>query len=230
MNEFFQNSIFAGAVLTLTAWEIGQAIQKRYQSVLLNPLFLAVILAAGVLKVFHITYENYYESAKYISYFLTPATVCLAMPLYDQLKLLRRNFRAAAAGIAAGTLTSLFSVFLIAKGFHLTYQEYVTLLPKSVTTAIGIEMSEEMRGMVSVTAAVIIMTGIFGSLTAEIVFKICRIKEAAARGTALGTAAHAVGTAKAMENGGEEGAMSSFALVASGLVTVVFLPAFSLLI
>ncbi len=227
MNMFFQDSMFAGAVLTLAAYEIGQMIKRRYQSAVFHPLFLASGIVIMVLKIFQIDYENYSISAQYISFFLTPATVCLALPLYDQVQLLKQNFRAAAAGIMAGTLTSFFSVYLLAKWFRLSKQEYVTLLPKSITTAIGIEISEELGGIISVTTAVILISGICGSLTAEFIFKICRIQNPIAKGIALGTASHAVGTAKAMESGGEEGAMGSFAIVASGLVSVILAPVFA---
>ena len=226
MGAFFRNSIFAGAALTLASYEIGQIIRKKYRSALFHPLFLASVIVILILKIFQIEYEDYFRRARYISFYLTPATVCLALPLYDQLHLLKRNARAAAAGIMSGTLTSFLSVYLLARWFRLSRQEYATLLPKSITTAIGIEISEELGGIISVTTAVILMSGIFGSLMAEFIFKICKIEDPIARGIALGTASHAVGTAKAMESGGEEGAMGSFAIVASGLVSVLLAPVF----
>ena len=162
----------------------------------------------------------YYEGAKYISYLLTPATVCLALPLYRQLEILKRHRKAILAGIVSGVLTSLVSVLGISALFRLTHEQYVTLLPKSITTAIGIGVSEEAGGIVTITVAVIILTGVFGNITAEAVCKLFRIEEPVARGIAIGTSSHAVGTTRAMEMGEVEGAMSSLSIVVSGLITV----------
>ena len=166
-------------------------------------------------------FRSYNEGAKYISYLLTPATVCLAVPLYQQLALLRKNLKAVAGGITAGVLASLVSVFVLAKLFSLTHEQYVTLLPKSITTAIGMGVSEELGGISTITVAVIIITGILGNVIAESVCRIFRIEEPIAKGLALGTASHAIGTAKAMELGEVEGAMSSLAIAVAGLMTVV---------
>lgn len=156
-----------------------------------------------------------------ISYLLTPATVCLAVPLYEQLALLKKNLVAVAAGIVSGVLASMVSVLLLCKLFQLSHEEYVTLLPKSITTAIGMGVSEELGGIVTITVAVIIITGVLGSVIGEIVCKLFRIQEPIAKGLALGTAAHAIGTSKAMEMGPVEGAMSSLAIAVAGLLTVV---------
>ena len=175
----------------------------------------------AVLLIFDVDYDSYNEGGKYLSYLLTPATVCLAVPLYEQLSLLRKNFKAVAAGILSGTLASMFSVFLLSLLFGLNHEQYVTLLPKSITTAIGMGVSEELGGIVTITVAVIVITGVLGAILAELVFKIFRIQEPVARGLALGTSAHAIGTSKAMEFGMVEGAMSSLAIAVAGLLTVV---------
>ena len=156
-----------------------------------------------------------------ISYLLTPATVCLAVPLYEQMSLLKKNFKAVAAGIVSGVLASLVSVLVLAKLFGLSHEQYVTLLPKSITTAIGMGISEELGGIVTITVAVIIITGILGNVIAELVCKVFHIQEPIAKGLALGTASHAIGTAKAMEMGPVEGAMSSLAIAVAGLLTVI---------
>ena len=156
-----------------------------------------------------------------ISYLLTPATVCLAVPLYEQLSLLKKNFMAVAVGILSGVLASLVSVLALAKLFDLNHQQYVTLLPKSITTAIGMGVSEELGGLVTITVAVIVITGILGNVIAEFICKIFKIHEPIAKGLALGTASHAIGTAKAMEMGQIEGAMSSLAIAVAGLLTVI---------
>ena len=175
----------------------------------------------AVLVLFKVDYDQYNESAKYISYLLTPATVCLAVPLYEQMSLLKKNFKAVAAGIVSGVLASLVSVLVLAKLFGLSHEQYVTLLPKSITTAIGMGISEELGGIVTITVAVIIITGILGNVIAELVCKVFHIQEPIAKGLALGTASHAIGTAKAMEMGPVEGAMSSLAIAVAGLLTVI---------
>ena len=171
--------------------------------------------------IFRIDYKEYNEGAKYISYLLTPATVCLAVPLYEQLSLLKKNFMAVAVGILSGVLASLVSVLALAKLFDLNHQQYVTLLPKSITTAIGMGVSEELGGLVTITVAVIVITGILGNVIAEFICKVFKIHEPIAKGLALGTASHAIGTAKAMEMGQIEGAMSSLAIAVAGLLTVI---------
>lgn len=215
------DSVFFGAMISLAAYEAGLLIKKRLKLAILNPLLIATICVMAVLLLLDIEYTQYNEGAKYISYLLTPATVCLAVPLYQQLELLRKNWKAVAGGITAGVLASLFSVFLLSKLFSLTHEQYVTLLPKSITTAIGMGVSEELGGITTITVAVIIVTGILGNVIAEIVCKIFRIKEPIAKGLALGTASHAIGTAKAMELGKVEGAMSSLAIAVAGLMTVI---------
>lgn len=220
MQTFLTNSVFFGAVISLAAYEGGLLLKRKFKLAVLNPLLIGTVCVMAVLSLLKLEYTNYNESAKYISYLLTPATVCLALPLYRQLTLLKKNVRAVAGGITAGVLTSLISVFLLAKLFGLTHEQYVTLLPKSITTAIGLGISEELGGVTTITVAVIIVTGILGNVMAEFIYKLFRIEEPVARGLALGTASHAIGTAKAMEMGETEGAMSSLAIAVAGLVTV----------
>lgn len=221
MKEFLSESIIFGAALSLAAYEIGLLMKKKFKLAILNPLLIGTICVIGFLLIFRIDYEEYNEGAKYISYLLTPATVCLAVPLYEQLSLLKKNFMAVAVGILSGVLASLVSVLALAKLFDLNHQQYVTLLPKSITTAIGMGVSEELGGLVTITVAVIVITGILGNVIAEFICKIFKIHEPIAKGLALGTASHAIGTAKAMEMGQIEGAMSSLAIAVAGLLTVI---------
>lgn len=221
MSGFIQNSVFFGAVISLLAYEFGLLLKKKFKLAIFNPLLIAILCVMGVLVVLDIDYDTYNSGGKYISYLLTPATVCLAVPLYQQLTLLKKNLKAVAIGIISGVLASLVSVFLLAKLFGLSHEEYVTLLPKSITTAIGMGVSEELGGIVTITVAVIIITGVLGNMIAEVVLKAVRIEEPVAKGLALGTSAHAIGTAKAMELGQVEGAMSSLAIAVAGLLTVV---------
>lgn len=221
MREFLTNSVFFGAVISLLGYEFGLILKKRFKAAILNPLLIGIIAVIAVLLLLGVDYDSYNESAQYISYLLTPATVCLAIPLYEQLTLLKKNFKAVAVGLVSGVLASLVSVLVMALIFRLDHEQYVTLLPKSITTAIGMGVSEEMGGIVTITVAVIIITGILGNVIAEFVFKCFRIQEPIARGLALGNSAHAIGTAKAMELGPVEGAMSSLAIAVAGLLTVI---------
>ncbi|MDO4491908.1 MAG: LrgB family protein [Lachnospiraceae bacterium] len=230
MNELFQNSVFAGVTLSLVAYMIGVELKKRFKTGLFNPLLMSIIISMGVLMLGHVEYENYYEGAKYLSYLLTPATVCLAIPLYQQWELLKKNYKAVVCGLLAGTVTSLLTVFVLSRLCGLSHQEYVTLLPKSITTAIGMGVSEELGGYVTITVAVIIITGIIGNMIGEVVCKVFRITEPISKGLAYGASSHAIGTARAIEVGQVEGAMSGLAIAVSGIFTVILVPLFANLI
>ena len=221
MMEFIKNSAFFGAMISLIAYEIGLILKKKFKMAIFNPLLISIICVIGVLLIFHIDYDDYNEGGKYISYLLTPATVCLAVPLYEQIHLLKKNLKAVAAGIISGTLAGLCSILLMSKLFGFNHQEYVTMLPKSITTAIGMGVSEELGGIVTITVAAIVITGIIGNMFAEGICKLCKIEHPIAKGLAIGTASHAMGTAKAMEIGEIEGAMSSLSIAVAGLMTVV---------
>lgn len=221
MNELILNSATSGVVLSFLAYEIGVYLKKKTNMALCNPLLIAMLLVIAFLVATDIDYESYNASAKYLSYLLTPATVSLAIPLYQQLELLKKHMFAIFAGILAGVVASLGSICAMSIWFGLSHEEYVTLLPKSITTAIAMGVSEELGGYVTITVISIMITGILGNMVAEMVCKLFRIKYAVSRGLAIGTASHAVGTAKAMEMGEIEGAMSSLAIVVAGLCTVV---------
>ncbi len=227
MDDLILNSATVGIVISLLAYEIGVAMKKKWKLAILNPLLISILLVIAFLAVFHIDYDSYNSSAQYLSYLLTPATVSLAIPLYLQMEVLRKNFAAIMIGILSGVLASLGSIFVMAVIFGLSHEEYVTLLPKSITTAIGMGVSEELGGYVTITVAAIIITGVLGNMTAEAVCKLFRIRYAVSRGLAIGTSAHAVGTARAMEMGEVEGAMSSLAIVVCGLCTVAGASVFS---
>ena len=221
MSELMGDSLFFGVVVSVLAYQAGLWIKRKWKLAVFNPLLISIFLVIAVLLIFDVDYERYNEGAKYLSYLLTPATVCLAIPLYEQLEQLKKNAKAIAAGILSGVLSSLVSVLAFAAAFGLSHEEYVTLLPKSITTAIGMGVSEELGGIVTITVAVIIVTGVLGNIIAELVCKIFRIHEPVAKGIAIGSASHAIGTAKAMEMGEVEGAMSSLSIAVSGLLTVI---------
>ena len=227
MNEFFQNSLFSGVTLSLLAYMAGAALKKKYKVGLLNPLLVSIVITILVLLVGKIDYEVYNESAKYLSYLLTPATVCLAIPLYEQWSLLKKNYKAVLCGLLAGAVTSMATVFALSKICGLSHEEYVTLLPKSITTAIGMGVSEELGGYVTITVAVIILTGVLGNMMGELICKVFHITEPISKGIAYGASAHAIGTAKAMELGEVEGAMSGLAIAVSGILTVILAPLFA---
>ena len=221
MSELMGDSLFFGVVVSVLAYQAGLWIKRKWKLAVFNPLLISIFLVIAVLLIFDVDYERYNEGAKYLSYLLTPATVCLAIPLYEQLEQLKKNAKAIAAGILSGVLSSLVSVLALAAAFGLSHEEYVTLLPKSITTAIGMGVSEELGGIVTITVAVIIVTGVLGNIIAELVCKNFRIHEPVAKGIAIGSASHAIGTAKAMEMGEVEGAMSSLSIAVSGLLTVI---------
>lgn len=226
-DDFFRDSAAAGVVLSFLAYYAGLNIRKKYGRALLNPLLTAIVLVIGVLYIFDIDYDSYNSSAGYLSYFLTPATVSLAIPMYQKMQLLKKYPGAILFGILSGAAASLVSVLVLSLMFGLTHEQYVTLLPKSITTAIGMDVSAELGGIPSVTAAVIIITGLFGNMAAEPLWRLFGINNPIARGISLGTAAHAIGTAKAMETGKVEGAMSSLSIVISGICTVALANLFS---
>ncbi len=219
--EFLKESLFFGMFLSLLGYEIGLLIKKKWKLAILNPLLISIVLIIVFLKMFHIPYEDYNHGAKYISYLLTPATVCLGVPLYEQLEILKQNKKAIFAGVIAGVLASLGSVLGLAVAFGLSHEEYVTLLPKSITSAIGMGVSQELGGIPNITVAVIVITGILGNMFAEGICRMAKIQEPVAKGIGIGSAAHAMGTAKAMELGEIEGAMSGLSVAVSGLITVI---------
>ena len=221
MKEILCNSAYFGVTVSLIGYGAGIMLKKKFKYAFLNPLLISIIFVIGVVMLCGVDYESYESSAQYLSYLLTPATVCLAVPLYQQMTLLKKNLAAVACGILAGVLASLGSVLLLAFLFGLEHDVYVTLLPKSITTAIGMGVSEELGGLVTITVAVIIVTGVIGNVIGEAVCKLFRIYEPIAKGLALGTSSHAIGTAKALEMGEVEGAMSSLAIAVAGLLTVI---------
>ena len=221
MTNMLCQSAFFGVVISLLAYELGMLLKKKFKLPIFNPLLISIAVVIVFLAVFDIDYQSYNDGAKNLSYLLTPATVCLAIPLYEQMEALKKNVKAITAGILSGVLTSLTVVLVLALLFHLNHKMYVTLLPKSITTAIGMGVSEELGGAVTITVAVIIITGVIGNMLAETLCKLFHIEEPIAKGIGIGSASHAIGTAKAMEMGDVEGAMSSLSIAVAGILTVV---------
>lgn len=201
LQDLIFNSALFGLILSLLAYQIGLRIKQKLKIAIFNPLLISIALIILFLLTFDIDYEEYNRGAKYLGYLLTPATICLAVPLYEQLEELKKNVKAIMAGIISGVITSMSSILALSILFNFSHTEYVTLLPKSITTAIGIGISEELGGIVTITIAVIIITGVFGNMTAEYICKVFNIYEPVAKGVAIGSSAHAMGTAKAIEMG-----------------------------
>ncbi len=224
MGEFLSAGSFFAVALTLLIWRLACALQKKTHSVLLHPILVSVAGIILVLLVLKIPNTAYQQGMSAFSWLMTPATVCLALPLYEQVKVLKKNLPAILAGVLAGTVTSLLSVFLLGRLFRLDRAMLVSLLPKSVTTAIGGPVSEALGGVGSITVAVIIVTGILGSMLGPSLCKWLRITDPIAQGTAIGTAAHVIGTSKANEMGALQGAVGSLSLSVAGLLTAFLLP------
>ena len=230
MNDLFESSMFAGVTISLLAYLTGTVLKKKLKLPIFNPLLVSIILTMIVLVVADVDYDVYNKGASYLSWLLTPATVCLAIPLYEQWNLLKKYYQAVILGIVAGVLTSLTTVFVLAKLMGLAHKEYVTLLPKSITTAIGMGVSEELGGYVTITVAVIVVTGVFGNIFGELICKIFKITHPISKGLAFGSSSHAIGTAKAIELGEVEGAMSGLAIAVTGIMTVILATAYANLI
>lgn len=223
MKEILNNPLF-WIFITLVAFEIGMAIHKKTKFPLFNPLLIAIVIVIGVLVVFKIDYEVYSLGGKFINSFLGPATVVLAVPLYKQLESLKENLWPILIGVFVGSVSSIVSIILLGKVFNLNETLIVSLIPKSVTTPIGVEVSKNLGGIPSVTIVAIVITGIFGAIIVPLVTKYFKIKNKIAIGVSIGTSAHALGTTKAIEMGETEGAMSSLSIGVAGIVTVIVAP------
>ncbi len=230
MKEILQDSVYFGVAVSLLSYWCGIWLRRKTGWSVLNPLLVAIVLVIIVLLLTGVSYESYSREASWLSYLLTPATICLAVPLYQQVELLKKNKTAIIGGIGAGVLSSLTTVLLLALLFGFSHQSYVTFLPKSITTAIGMSVAQELGGNVSLAVVAIVVTGVLGSIIAEPVLKLFHITDPIARGLALGSASHAIGTARAMEMGSIEGATSGLSIVVSGLLTVILASAFAVLL
>lgn len=225
--DMFGDSAYFGIVVSILAYSAGITIKNRFKSAVLNPLLFSAVIIITFLLVFGISYEEYNNSAKFLTYLLTPATVSLAVPLYRQFELLKENPLTILLGLLSGVLASLLSVLVLCIIFDIEPDIYYTLLPKSVTTAIGMEVAKELGGKPTIAATVIVITGVLGNVTASGVLKLFKIKHPIAVGLAIGCSSHAVGTARAIEMGEIEGAMSGLAIAVSGIMTVILAPLFA---
>lgn len=221
IQEMLFNNIYFGLLLCVGGYLAGMGLRRRFGLAIFNPLLVSIVIAIVFLIVFRVPYEFFNRGAQGLSMMITPCTVCLAVPLYRQVEMLKKNFKAVMIGCVSGVLASLTSILLLSLIFRFPENVYVSLLPKSITTAIGMGISQELGGIPNLTVGAIVMTGLFGNMVAAAVVKVFGIKEPLAAGLAIGSSSHALGTAKALEMGELQGAMSSLAISVCGLMTVL---------
>lgn len=219
MNEFAESSAYFSVALTLVAFGIASVLQKKWKIALLNPIAIGALLVFGVLKLCGISNTAYQAGCEVLNYLLTPATICLALSLYRQFRALKSHLPAIIAGILCGVLCSLSSVYLLGKLLGLDQVILQSLLPKSVTAAVGLALSSEIGGIVAISAAAISITGILGNMLGPLLCKLFRIREPVAQGVAFGTTSHVIGTTRASEMSQLAGAVGSLSLTLAGLFT-----------
>lgn len=223
MESFFSNPIFLIA-LTFGIYVGAQALRRRLGYSLLNPILIAVTVLIVLLNITGVDYAAYQEGGRYIEFWLKPAVVALAVPLYRQLPTIRKRMMPLLIAELAGCLAGIVSVVVIARVFGATREVIMSMVPKAVTTPIAIEISNTIGGIPALTAGVVVATGIFGSIAGFKIVKLSRIKSPIGQGLSIGTATHAVGTSAAMERSERIGAFSSLGLILNGLLTALLAP------
>ncbi|MBR3738853.1 MAG: LrgB family protein [Clostridia bacterium] len=221
MRDFLTGSAFFCVFMTIGAFLLGWFLQKKFKSPLLNPILIGAVLVMAALTVLHIPNSAYQEAVKPLSFLRTPATICLALSFYEQLMKLKKHLPVIIVGVILGTVGSMGSIIALAKLFGLEQQLLVSLLPKSVTTAIGVALCEEAGGIPAITTAAIIGTGILGNMLGPVLCKLFRFRHPVAQGVAFGTASHVIGTARAQETDPLTGAVSTLSLTLAGLLTAI---------
>ena len=224
MAEFIGSIGVWGVTVTLAAFALGTWLNKKTGQAIFNPLLLGSIFVIIFLSLVQIPFAEYKQSVSVLNYLLLPATVSLAVPLYEQWLPMKKNAKAVLCGILAGSLTSMVSIIAISWVMKLDPVLSASLMPKSVTTAIGAEVAQELGGIGSLAGALIILTGIVGNLSATALCRICKLHDPIARGVAIGTGSHAVGTARALQMGRVEGAVSSLSIAVAGVLTAALCP------
>lgn len=220
----FAGSPLFGIAISLLTFQMASMLYRRTGSVFLNPLVLSMVMIIAFLVNFHISFDDYNKGGRFISFFLGPATVILAVPLYKKIHLLKANILPILAGITIGSVTGIVSIIGMCRIFGLEELVSVSMIPKSITTPIGIELSNQLGGLPSITVAGIVFTGISGVLLGPMICRLFRIDDKVAVGIAIGTSSHALGTTKAVELGETEGAMSGLAIGIAGLITIFLAP------
>lgn len=227
MSEFLSDSVFFGVAISIAAFWFGEKLRQKWKFPILNPLLITTGIVIAVLLIFDIDYEIYNQGAKYITFLLTPATICLAVPLYRQIEVLKKNVTAIVVSILCGCIAHVLIIIGIAMLFDMEEILILSMLPKSVTTPIALGISSEIGGIQAVTVVGVCAAGILGAVTGPVIFKIFKITDPVAQGLGLGAPSHAIGTSKALEMGEIQGAMSSLAIVVTGILTVIIVPIFA---
>ena len=231
MSEIFSACSCFGLLMAMGSYQLARVINKRVGKEICNPLLFATLFCGAVLLGTGTEYDVFYNNGgRILEFFLTPATICLAIPLYKQFELLKKNAGAVLAGCVAGVIAHMAGCVLMLFLFHMEAAEYISLLPKSITTAIGKGLSEELGGFPAITMATIMLTGLFGAVAASPLLKVFHVTEPISQGLAIGTSSHAAGTSRAVQIGEIQGAASSLAIVVTGLLTVVAAPLFAKLV
>ena len=221
MKDFFTGSVFFCVFITVGSYLFGNFLKKKFHFKILNGMIISIAITIVAVIFLPMDLEDYQANTKVLNFFLTPATVCLAIPLYEQFEKLKSNWKAILGGILAGVLANLFSVLGFCLLLKIGHTEYASLLPKCVTTPIGVSLSSELGGIPAITMAAIVITGNLGNIFAEHLCRLFHIKKDIAQGVAIGTSSHVLGTSKAMEMGEVEGAMSSLSIAVAGMLTVI---------
>ena len=224
MDSILGASTYFGFFITVIIFLGCTWLKNKTKLSILNPLLTSTIAIIAILLIFNIKYDTYYNGAKYLSYFLTPTTVCLAIPLYKQVEKLTQNAVAILSGILAGCVANAVVIVTLSKVFNISNELAISLLPKSVTTPIALGICNELGGITSITVFAVILSGIVGAVIAPYVYKIFKIKNPVSQGLGCGTSAHGSGTSTALELGEIQGAMSALAISVTGLMTVVIAP------
>lgn len=228
--EVLANSEYFGFFLSIFVFFLSIKLQEKIKTknktlaMVANPLLVTSFVIILILKLLRMTYEQFYTGGKYLYYFLTPTTICLAVPLYKNLEKVKKNFLAVMSGILIGCLTNIVSVIAIAKICSMDNTILSTLIPKSVTAPIALGISSEIGGITALTVLAVILTGFCGAILAPLMFKVFKIESKIAQGIAFGTSAHGSGTGVASTFGEEQAAMSGLAMSINGVLTVIVVP------
>lgn len=224
MNNLLLSTTFFGVTISLLTYFFGIFLRKKFNYAIVNPLLISTILIIVFLLVFDVDYDTYNQGAQYLSIFLTPATVCLAVPLYRQIQVLKENIITVIVSISCGVLSHAFALIVLTRLFDLKKILTLSILSKSVTTPIAVGICNELKGIEAVTIMGVMVAGIMGAVLGPVLCKLFRIKEPVAQGLGIGSASHAVGTSIALEMGEIQGAMSSLAIVVTAILTVIVVP------
>jgi len=224
MNDILLSSTFFGVSISLLTYFFGMFLRQKFNYAIVNPLLISAILTIAFLLIFDVDYETYNQGAQYLSIFLTPATICLAVPLYRQLQVLKQNVVTVIVPITCGVVAHGVTLITLSKLFNVDDILMRSLLPKSVTTPIAVGICHELNGIEVVTIMGVMIAGIIGAVLGPVVCNLLRIKEPIAQGLGIGSASHAIGTSKALEMGELQGAMSSLAIVVTAILNVIVVP------